>query len=183
MSGRSKTVLRTVRLSKEFDDVLQKDAKENGITASSLFNKLVKKYVEWDRHIEKFRFVSLAAETFQTLLEKMDDETLDSVVHTLGGNLPDAVTLYLFKKVDLDTILRTISVYGKYSGLFTATLDHEEGRNMVTLHHGLGNKWSTTIGLFLSQFIKNRLGVAPEVTATNNSAVLTFRVERQDTRM
>jgi hypothetical protein len=180
---RRKTVLRTVRLSKEIDDVLQEDAEKSGITASSLVNRIMKKYVEWDRYIEKFKFVSLAAETFQTLLEKVDEETLGNVIHTLGGNLPDAITLYLFKKVNLDTILGMISLYGDYSGLFTVTIDREERRNMVTLHHCLGKKWSTTIGLFLSQFIENRLGVVPEVTTTNSTAVLTFNVGSQDTQM
>lgn len=181
-SKRMKTVVRAIRLSKELDDVLQKDAEQNGITASSLVNRIVKKYAEWDRHIEKFRFVSMAAETFQTLLEKVDEETLGNVVRTLSGKLPDAVALFLFRKIDLDTILEVISLYGRYSGLFVARIDQEEGRQVITLHHGLGNRWSTTVGLFISQFIKNWLGVVPEATITNNTAVITFSVGGQDTR-
>jgi predicted DNA-binding protein len=178
-SKRSKTVLRTIRLSKEFDDALQVEAEENGITASSLVNRIVKKYVEWDRQVEKFKFASMAAETFRTLIEKVDDETLASVVRTLSGSLPESVTLYWFKKINLNTVLETISLYGKYSGLYVVEINRVEGDHVITLHHELGNKWSYIIGSFISQFIKNELGVAPEATVTDNTTVLTFRAGGQ----
>nr|MDO8099203.1 ribbon-helix-helix protein, CopG family [Candidatus Njordarchaeota archaeon] len=47
---RRKTILRTIRLTKELDDVLQEDAEANGISVSALINRIIKKHAEWDRH-------------------------------------------------------------------------------------------------------------------------------------
>jgi hypothetical protein len=176
-SKRKKTAVMTVRLSKELNDVLLEDAESNGITASSLVNRIVKKYVEWDRHAEKFRFVSIPAENFRSLLEQLDDKTIPSLVRALGLDQPEALTLFWFKKISLETVLETVNVLGKYSGLFVHEIEYKEGSHIITLRHGLGRKWSAYIGTFISEFIEKELNVVPETICTDETAVITFRMD------
>ena len=182
MSGKArKTAVLTVRLSKELNDVLLEDAEQNGITASSLVNRIVKKYVEWDRHAEKFKFVSIAAETFRVLVESVDENAAKKIKSLVESGIPEAVTLFWFKKLNLETILKYISLYGKYTGQYTSEVDFREGNHVVTIHHEFGKRWSTTIGSDLSQFISRELGVVPQTQTTDNTAMITFRAEDQHT--
>ena len=171
-----KTAVMTTRVSKELEDVLLKDAEQNGITESSLVNRILKKYVEWDRHAVKFRFVLLSADAFRTLLELMDDKTLTNAAETINFEYLEALTLFWFKKITLDTVLETVNLLGKYSGLFEHELDHVDGSHAITLKHGLGKKWSSYVGALISQFIKKELNVLPNIVCTDETAVITFRL-------
>jgi hypothetical protein len=166
----------TARLSKELQDVLLGDAERNGITASSLVNRIVKKYVEWDRHAEKFKFVLLSADAFRTLLELMDDKTLTNAAETINLEYLEALTLFWFKKINLDTVLETVNLLGKYSGLFEHELDHIDGSHVISLKHGLGKKWSYYVGALIRQFIKKELNVVLDIVCTDETAVITLRM-------
>jgi hypothetical protein len=94
------------------NDILEEDAEASGITASSLINKIMKKYVEWDRLAKKFKFVTMTAETFRVIIETMDEKELNKVETFALSNIPGAITLFWFKKMSLDNLLKTISLYG-----------------------------------------------------------------------
>lgn len=49
-----KTVLKTIRIDKELDDALYKDAQENDINENALISSILVKYIEWDRYAKKF---------------------------------------------------------------------------------------------------------------------------------
>ncbi|MFI5448158.1 MAG: hypothetical protein ACHQ03_00060 [Candidatus Bathyarchaeia archaeon] len=57
MSTRQKTILRTVRIRKELDELLQ-DAKAKRTSVNSLMGAIMTKYSEWDRFADKFGYVS-----------------------------------------------------------------------------------------------------------------------------
>jgi hypothetical protein len=179
---RKKTVLRAVRLVKELDDVLQEDAEAIGVSASALINRIVKKYVEWDRQAEKFGFFSIATETFESILNEIDDKKLENIATTLGSTMPESVTMFWFKKLNLDSFLRIVSLFGKYSGQFVVATDYKEGNYVVTLHHNLGKKWSIYLGSFISQFVKTALKVFAHSNVTDNLAVISFHVDSSESR-
>lgn len=51
--AKKKTVLRTIRIDKNLDDALDKDAKEHGVSENALISSILAKYIEWDRYAEK----------------------------------------------------------------------------------------------------------------------------------
>ena len=181
-SRRRKTAVLTVRLSKELNDVLLEDAEDDGITASSLVNRIVKKYVEWDRHAKKFRLVTITPESFQFLIEHTDDKTLKESVATVTQDQLEALMLFWFKKKSLDTVLETVDVLGRYAGLFEHEVEHRDGSHVITLTHGLGKKWSAYIGALIGRFIEKELSVVPEIICTDDTAVITFRIDSSDSR-
>jgi hypothetical protein len=177
-----KTAVLTVRLSKELEDVLLEDAEQNGITESSLVNRIVKKYVEWDRHAEKFRLVTVPAESFRELIDQMGDKTLADYQETINTDYMEAMTLFWFKKINLNTILETVNMLGRYSGLFQHEIGYIEGNHVITLKHGLGKKWSFYIGALINRFIKKELGVVPEAICTDETVAVTFRMDSSGSR-
>jgi hypothetical protein len=171
---RKKTVLKTVRLTQELDSLLRGDAEAGGMTVNSLINRIMTKYVEWDRHIEKFRFISIADETFRSILEEVDDSKVEQIATDMGSKMPKAVTLFWFKRLNLDTVLKTISNYGKYSGLHTNEIRFDEGECIITFHHELGRKWSMFLKNLISQYIKTGLGIVPQTEITDSMVLVSF---------
>ena len=47
---KKKTILRTIRIDKDLDDALDKDANEHGVSENALISSILAKYVEWDRY-------------------------------------------------------------------------------------------------------------------------------------
>jgi len=183
MSSREKkTVLRTIRITQKLDDLLNKDAQVKGIGVNALISTIMTKYTEWDRFTDKFGFISIAGGTFKSLLEAVDDEKLVDIAKELGSKMPKAVTLFWFKKMNLETFLKTISLFQTYSGLLTNEQEINESSCTITFHHNLGQKWSIFLRHFISQTVKNEFGIVPQAEASENSLVLSFHVNNQGYR-
>lgn len=171
---RKKTVLKTIRLTRELNSLLQDDAQASGMSVNGLINRIMTKYVEWDRHIDKFNFVSIASETFRSILEEVDDGKLEEIATKMGSSMPKSVTMFWFKKLNPETLLKTISIYGKYSGLQTNEINIDEGNCIITFHHELGRKWSIFLKNFISQYVKSVVGIVPQADITDNLVVTSF---------
>src|SRR5512139_817158 len=97
---KKKTVLRTVRLNQELDYRLRDDAELHDLTVNGLINRIMTKYVEWDRHTERFGFVSFARGTFKSILEEVDDCKVEQIASDAGSLALEAVTLFWFKELN-----------------------------------------------------------------------------------
>jgi hypothetical protein len=69
-----KTMLRAIRLSKDLDDLLQKDANSKRITVGALISTILIKYSQWDRYTEKFDMITFRHETLSAILEATEDD-------------------------------------------------------------------------------------------------------------
>jgi len=178
---RNKTVLRTVRLTQDMNALLQDEAEANDLTVNGLINRILTKHQEWDIHAEKFRFISIASETFRTLLEECNEDKIEQVGAELGSKIPVGVTLFWFKKLNLETVLKTISNYGKYSGLQTNEIKIEGDKYTIAFHHEIGPKWSIYLKSFMSQYIKTALGITPHAETTYNTVMVSFHAHPSKT--
>jgi len=75
---RRKTILKTIRISQELDELLQKDAQLQRSTVNALISSIFTKYSEWDRYEEKFGYVSVTRQLFRALLEAAGEEKIAS---------------------------------------------------------------------------------------------------------
>jgi len=162
--------------------LLQEEAEANGLTVNGLINRILTKHQEWDIHAEKFRFVSIASETFRTLLDECHENKIEQIGAELGSKIPVGVTLFWFKKLNLETVLKTISNYGKYSGLQTNEIKVEGDKYTIAFHHELGPKWSTYLKSFMSQYIKTALGIMPHAEITYNTVLVSFNLHLSRTQ-
>lgn len=156
---RKSATLRTIRLTRDLDNLLQKDAKSKRISINSLLTSIIVKYAEWDRYAEKFGLVSLSRADSRLILEAIEDIKLSQIGNDLGKRAFKEFLMLWFKKTDVEKMLEGISLWCKYAGI--AEYDFEtDGRNYtITLHHDIGEKWSNLIGHLISQGIKTELGL------------------------
>ncbi|MGN6631585.1 MAG: hypothetical protein ACTHKP_05030 [Nitrososphaeraceae archaeon] len=157
--SRKSATLRTIRLTRDLDNLLQKDAKSKRISINSLLTSIIVKYAEWDRYAEKFDLVSLSRADSRLTLEAIEDNKLSQIGNDLGKRAFKEFLMLWFKKTDVEKVLEGISLWCKYAGI--AEYDFEaDGRNYtITLHHDIGEKWSNLIGHLISQGIKTELGL------------------------
>lgn len=173
---RKKTVLRTVRLNQELDSILRDDAEASGLTVNGLINRIMTKYVEWDRHVERFGFVSFARQTFKSILEEVDECKVEQIATNTGSPTLEAVTLFWFKKLNVETLLKTISNYCRYSGLGTSEIKVDGAQCTMTFRHDLGRKYSIYLKTAISQFVKTTLGLVPKAEITHDMLLVSFHM-------
>ena len=98
-----KTVLRTIRLSKRLDELLQKDANSKRISVGALISTILTKYSQWDRYTEKFDMITLRQETIRANLETTEDEALIRKSRKIGVKIPKEFLMFWFKKTDFES--------------------------------------------------------------------------------
>src|SRR5208337_1632706 len=109
-----KTVLRTVRISEELDGILEKDAKANRTSVNALISSIMAKYAEWDRYTEKFGHISIPTTLFRALLDLTDENALAALAERVGVELTNQITVFWFKKTNLETLLHFMSNASQY---------------------------------------------------------------------
>ena len=103
---RRSTTLRTIRLTRDLDNLLQKDAKSKRISTNSLLTSIITKYAEWDRYAEKFGLISLTRADSRSILEAIDDNKLSQIGKDLGKRAFKEFLMIWFKKTDVEKVLR-----------------------------------------------------------------------------
>jgi hypothetical protein len=114
---RRSTRLRTIRLARDLDNLLQKDAKSKRISTNSLLTSIIVKYAEWDRYAEKYGLVSLTRAGSRSILEAIDDNKLSQIGKGLGKTSFKEFLMFWFKKTDVEKVIEGLSLWCKYGGI------------------------------------------------------------------
>jgi uncharacterized protein YxeA len=177
LSARSKkTVLRTVRISEELDGVLEKDAKVSRTSVNALISSIMAKYAEWDRFTERFGQVSLPTTLFRGLLDLADENALAALAERHGVEGTKEITSFWFKKINLETLLRFISIESEYANLNEVEIENEGRDYTISFHHEYGKKWSTYLEHYFDKMIRTYLKAIPQLETTENTVTLRFQV-------
>jgi len=180
LDGKEKknTVLRTIRIEKDLDDALNKDARELGVSENALISSILAKYLDWDKYSEKFGRVSLPNEAVKAIIEATEADKLTRAAEEFATSVPKDYIMFRYKKLDIETCLLHLSFLSKYSGMFQYELQIEQERNyIVTIHHKFGEKWSYWLKESISNgMFKNILGITPKINLSKGSVVFTFQV-------
>jgi len=174
-----KTILRTIRLSENINDLLERDAQEQNISANALISKIMTRYVEWDRIIEKTSGVTISSLLFRALLNEISDQKLEEIAKDFGVKVVKDLAIMAFGKEDLDTVLKTLLLIGKYSTGVRASApvsveSKVDGRYVLTLHHDWGPKGSVLFTSLFDYLIRNELGRQPTINVTDDAVTVSF---------
>jgi hypothetical protein len=173
-SARKKTVLRTLRITEELDELLQKDARSKGISVNALLSMVMTRYAEWDRFNEKFGVITLKKESFRMIISAISDEDIARISQELGSRVPSQFVLFWFKKASLDNYLKYVSLVCRYGGFAQYEIDAAKEEYTITLIHEFGEKWSNFLGNWLRHGMENTVSIIPKVDARHNSVVARF---------
>lgn len=177
MTGkRKKTILRTIRLSEEIDTLLEQDAQKQNISTNALVGKIMTRYVEWDRVVEKLDFVSFSNAFFVALINEVSDEKFQEIASQEAIRQMKNQAMWDFGKTDFDTLLNTILLIGKYGTASDISVERwGEGNYVITLHHKWGHKGVVFFRSFFDNLIRSELGVQPRIDIADNVIAVSFQ--------
>ena len=187
MSARKKkTILRTIRLSEDIDDLLEEDAQDQNISANALISKIMTRYVEWDRITERINYVSISNLFFRALINEISDEKIEEIARNLVTKTIKNIAMLETGKSDFDALVKTFLLVSKYgfnvhTNMPLSADTKVEGQFMITLAHNWGPKGGIFFRNYFDAFIRNELGKQPTINVGND--VVTVSLPRLQNRM
>ncbi len=175
MTHREKTILRTIRIPHEMDQLLQKDAKTKRVSVNSLIYNLLLKYVEWDRYSERFGRVLLRPQTLKLVIDLLEDSEIERIGKDIGKKIPKEFLLFWFKEINTHSFLEYISLLCRYGGFAHHEIESNDGSFTITLVHDLGDRWSLFLKNIIEEGMITTLKIRPQIYVSEMSVVVKFR--------
>ena len=176
MTKKGKTILRTIRIPYEIDQILQKDAKTKRVSINSLIHNLLLKYAEWDRYSERFGRVMLRPQTLQLIIDSLEDIEIKDIGSKIGKKIPKEFLLFWFKEINLNSFLEYLSLLCRYGGFAHYEIESKEREFTITLIHDIGEKWSLFLEKVIEQGMISTLSIYPKIHISEISVVANFKV-------
>jgi hypothetical protein len=88
---RKKTITRTFRIRREWDDVLQEEANRQGVSVNVLLKRVLRRYSLFSRWSDRNNDMSLPQQTFREILKKIPVEVLAEAGTKSGAS--DAINI------------------------------------------------------------------------------------------
>ena len=171
----SKSVLRSIRLRRDLQQILERDAESKGISVNALVTAVLSRYAEWDRFAEKFGFVTITKGGYLAMLDAIPEEELDRLGEQIGSTNPREVTLFWFKRLGLDAFLQYLRLASKYSRTFEFEVDRQGSDVTLLVRHDLTERHSRHLVHFFIGAIRSVVGAVPRTQMGRNSVVIRFR--------
>ncbi|MCI4355393.1 MAG: hypothetical protein L3K06_08535 [Thermoplasmata archaeon] len=171
----AKSVLRSIRIRREIQQTLERDAASKGISVNALMNAILTRYVEWDRFTEKFGSVTIAKTGYLAMFEAIPDEEIDRLGDLVGGSNPRDMTLFWFKKLGLDAFLQYLNLVARYGRTIEYEVERQGSEVTLLIRQEFGARHSRYLVHFFTAAIHAIVGTVPRAQMGRNSVVLRFR--------
>lgn len=175
LMNRRKTIVRSVRITQEVDDRLQKDALATRANVGTLISTILTKYTEWDRYAQKFGYVSIPAQLFASLLDSVDDGKIVEIAGNSGVDLVKEMVQFWFRRVDRETFFEFMQLLTKYGGVAEYDFESNGKNHVATIHHHFGQKWSDFFATMIKVILKESFGMTLDrLEASKSQLVVEF---------
>ncbi len=156
------------RVSAETASELERFARQEHMSMSSLLTQIVSLYLEWDSIASKAGMIPIQKDAVQILIERKTDEELEEIADILADRFLGKL-LVITGELTLDAFLKVTKVRAKKSD-FTFK-QYSNGKIQIVMRHGMGRKWSVFFSTF-SKIVVNRLGYSGELKIADDMWVL-----------
>lgn len=162
---------RTIRMDKELAESVRKIAEKEGVSVNFLINRLLKKYMEWDAVEGK----TVDAHVTKGFLKRVMARLTENEVRALGRlSMPTASARLQIRegRFSLEALLKTMELYGKYSGLFSLEHESHGDKHVLILRHQICYKWSVYLSTLIENLLARIPGYAAEFKLNSDSCVV-----------
>jgi hypothetical protein len=170
---KTQTVLRGVRIPKQLNELLQKDANAENRTVSALVVSILTKYAEWDRFTQKFGFVTVPRSTYKRMIEAMDEQAYLAATEEAPSTFLEMIRFW-YRCVDPRIVSAFCERLSKYVGTTQCEIDDRDGDYTITLQHDFGMKYSNQLKRVYETVTRETLRIEPKIEVTNNSVFIRF---------
>ncbi len=170
-----KSVVRSIRITRELDDLIRQDAKSAGRTVNALISSILTKYAEWDRYADRFGFVTVPRNGFRTLFAAVDGKKLlETGFDRRIAKSWREMSLLWFKRVNLDSYLRYLSIQMRYGRLADYEMQTGADGDTISLHHDLGANFSLLLSRGIERTLESIANISPRLSVEENVLSIQF---------
>ena len=174
----------TFRLDSFIIDELQRDANQNEISLNVLINKILRRYVEWERYEHKLGMMPVPQNFFSSLIQETirlvesngisidpyREKLIKYSAEIAFSNIKESVIL-MRKKFDLWSVLSVLQEYMKVSGITADHRVHAGKKHTFVIQHELGEYWSLFAKELLNLIFYKLANVRAEIQITEKSII------------
>ncbi|HXY56065.1 MAG TPA: hypothetical protein VEH01_00490 [Nitrososphaerales archaeon] len=121
--------------------------------------RALRRLVEWDRVAENAGLVVISPVTLSRLMGSLTVEQAEALGESIGDEVWMPIVLSKYGEVTLVSTLDSIDLISRYMGRFEFHRTAEGTKNVVTVRHGGGRKWSAFYLGAAKSIFKKHLGL------------------------
>jgi hypothetical protein len=161
---------RTIRIKKESDLVLEREAQRHGVSVNALVSNLIDHYVYSLRFFTSGGMLSMNNETLMALMENLSDEEIADTAYARGSQKVRESLMQRGMLVNYDSVIWYVSqILGEYNGWFRCDHIVEEKMDRLHLSHNYGFRWSIFIMNYIASMLKEVLSLKINTVILKNA--------------
>lgn len=174
-SKKTRTI--SFRIPEYMIEEIEKEARIKMTSTNSLINKILLQYVKWDRYQERMRLYPIPQDSFQHILDHMDELRRGEVVDIIYNSIRDW-TLISRKKFDLNNCLGVLEDYCRLVNIGVEE-NVSSGIRSYVVRHNLGYNVSSLVAELIKKIFWEivKIQVDADITRTTVVAKLQSKVE------
>ena len=142
-------VIRTLRIKKEYDPIIKADAKKDGVSVNTFFNRLLEKFIMTYRFIDSFPCLIIPCEIVKEFLEEIPEEKISNAAKSMGFHIPKHSLFLKGKDPTLNNVLELMEkVVSHHSNWYQFNSQINNGKIKLLLRHNLGKNWSIFLDMY-----------------------------------
>lgn len=167
-------VVRSFRIFKEWNEVLEEEAEKQEISVNALLNKILQEYSIFHRHAKNYGTITLSHIAFAKILECCSGKEIEAFAEETGSaNTKDGM-LMMGLPFTKDNLLSLIAEFGKIGGMFKVDHIKDGGNETFHLRHDLGRNWSVYLAGSVSGMFKTVLNKEVKSEIFDNYVAIEF---------
>ena len=166
------TVTLTFRLDENVVTILRAESGTRHISLNAMVNQILQNFVEWSMYEPKVGMMSLFRSVVAEIFKKLTEQQIIEVAATVGKEAYTDATLFMKRKIDLDSFLSWLETRMKNSSI-EISHNSEESTHTYVLKHDLGKNFSLFQKTLLESIFGEVLGI--HIDCDCSDKILSFR--------
>ena len=154
-------------------------ADEAGESVNSMAERALRKLVEWDKVERSANLIMVSAITLRRLMDKQTVEEARALGRSAARDVFGPIVISTFGEATMDSTLETIRRMSRYMGRFEFHYATGGSKNIVTIRHPGGIKWSAFYLGAADSMFGEVLGLEIKSSMTEELATWEFSVPRR----
>jgi hypothetical protein len=165
-----RSVTRTLRIDEDIEAGVAEMAEREQFSFNLLANRALRKLVEWEDKADKFGFIQVPISIVERVFGILSDEEARGLGREAGANTLPEMVLFWFKKINLETALKAMTLIGQYGNSFRLQYTMDGQTDTVVLKHDRGPRVSAFYAELLRTLFKP-MGASVETHETEDQVV------------
>lgn len=167
-----RTVTVTFRLNENTITTLRAESERRHMSLNTMINQILQDFTAWYMFEPKIGMVSLFKPVVAELFKKLTEQQLIEVAATVGKEATTDATLFMKRKVDLDSFLSWLEVRMRTSSI-EISHNSKESNHTYVFKHDLGKNFSLFQKIMLELIFEEVFGIRIDCDCSDK--ILSFK--------